>query len=238
MALSHLKRIENEICLLETESDKIIKSENYYIIRIKINMDIPSHEVKESQSQDTILSESSSFEEDENCDQEEISIEDLSQKLLLGLPDHQPSIVYFRNCEIFLLFSCLDENKIHFLGGSHHKLCSKYCSYICNIFNGKYCVECSIIEFDSQTKIFTYFLSKVHNFYFNFLVEISEIDNASELSISELEKNIDVKNWVDPDKFGTFFKLNKGKKNSIYISSLSKLLSAKDIENYRKFLFS
>ncbi|MDB4769432.1 MSCRAMM family adhesin SdrC, partial [bacterium] len=183
MSLSHLKRINNEIDILEKESDKVVSYDKYYIIRSSIDVrseyeltdkstsedsdgnnsnsddnkssedsdgnNSNSYDNKSSEDSDGNIEEiSNNKTSNEDSSESDISIEEIAKNLLTQKPEHQPSIVYFHENEIFLLFSCL-EGGHHYLNGSHHRLCSEYCSYFCNIFEGRYVVDCSIIEFDS-----------------------------------------------------------------------------------------
>lgn len=144
------------------------------------------------------------------------------------------------DCDIYLIFSCLQDGGNHFLDGSHQNICSYFSSvvsrnYDCNVIS-------KIIEFECKTTILLYFsylifknLSKyVSDKSSNTLKEkdiefltLSEIENA--LSKFSLKFN----EIPQSEKYGTFYKLISGDN----FETLSEPIDIRKRDTYDVFFF-
>ena len=219
---STVKKLHNEICSFEENSDSYISYDKYYVIRVTVTYD-------------------------DKIPDEDRDLHTIAQELLSLNSDHQPLVTYTHDNEVLLLFSCLTEGEKHYLGGSHQLLCSEYCSifldtFACSVRRA----NCRIIEFPTQTKVFAYFSWVVYQCTLSAIVSLSknqikEKDTCS-FPITELVEKLESKynvKWSQVDnsiKYGTFYKLKK-KKSKIYISSTSEALDAREDRKYISYLF-
>nr|QBK86651.1 MAG: hypothetical protein LCMAC102_04470 [Marseillevirus LCMAC102] len=213
---SYGKRLHNEMILLEEQCDRYISYEKYYVINIEIIQgDISSEEIQKW------------------------------SKTFLTSNRNRPIAVYIYQLTISLIFSCLEENESHYLQGSHQNIISDYTSIVTNMIQTESNVKCNIVEFDTQTQIFTYFLWKVYCNSRNCINKISpnniKLTYIKSLTLSELinmlkDLGIDYSNLPSMERYGIFFKL-KRKKNKIVVVSLSEEFDARDTRKYTNFIF-
>ncbi len=213
---SYAKRLHNEMVLLEEQSDHYISYEKYYVINIEIIQGNISPEKVQKWS-----------------------------KIFLTKNLNRPIVVYVYQLTISLIFSCLEENESHYLGGSHQNIISEYTSVVANMIPNESNIKCNIVEFDTQTQIFTYFLWKVYcnsrncinkilpnNISLNYIKSLTLEESITMLK----DLGIDWSNLPNTERYGTFYKLKK-KKNKIVVISLSEKFDARDSRKYTNFIF-
>jgi len=151
--------------------------------------------------------------------------------------------VYYNTA--YILYSSTD-TKPHYLSGSHHELCSHYASNS-TMFTG-YRSRCSIIEFESRTKILVYFQTKVFEnmkksiiYLSNVSIDKKEVEMLTQKElIAALEKRAAVK-WEEAstgERFGTFYKFHVLPNGSKKFSTISELFDAKNMDKYTSYLFN
>lgn len=213
---SYITKLQNEIHTLEKECDKYISNEYYYIINIQIPVG--------------------------NLDLEKIhKINALGKKILVNT-EHQPLAVYVSSNTLSLVHSCIKKNEIHYLAGSYSKIISKYVSLVSRKLKTN--VVCSIIQFENQVKVVTYFSCKVYGSFQEYCsrnldINLSVSDNSitkSELLEKLKDKGVIWENIPGIEKFGVFYKL-KRKKNKTVISSMSELFNARNLKKYTNYFF-
>ncbi len=217
MSSSHLNRLQNEILMLKSKSNKFVPYEKYYIIHIQFpNIDIPR-----------------------------ASIDKWGKECILDR-NNQPLFVYVCYNEIYLFFSCLAEGE-HFMKGGHQELCSMYSSMLTNkicqiadVSDDKY-VFCNLIELETQSKVFTYVLWKNAQNSFRSLASHLKvpIEEVYKRTFEESLALIEATPWDDipkSERYGTIYKLKK-KKGRIILSSFSKRIDARKKEHYMTYFF-
>lgn len=159
--------------------------------------------------------------------------------------DGMPLICYLYANNVYLLFSSLENpDTNHFLGGSHHKLCSYFSSTISREKDMN--VTCSIIEMDSRTKVLIYFQTKVYENTKRTVEKLlkgkvnkKEFENLSMFESLELLKTNSI-NWQSIpsiERFGTFYKYVEGEGGKGKLSTLSELFDVRDMEKYNAYFF-
>ena len=213
---SSSKRLQNDVLSYETASDRKIASNMYYIVCIHLESDSEGPSlVKKLIRED--------FEED-------------------GTP--LAAYTYFN--DVYLVFSSLEDTAgEHYLGGSHHKICSYFASTISRSKDMD--VVCSIVELDSRTKVIVYFQTKIYenakNSIFSRLkgkIKRKEFDSLSMFEMLELLKKKSI-TWTDIppiERFGMFYKYVQGEEGKGKLSTLSELIDIREIGKYTAYLFN
>jgi hypothetical protein len=216
-AISSVKKLGNEMKLLEEQSDRCIPSDHYYIICLCV---------------------------EEPREGTEDLLERWSQDILTLNPEHRPLVSYHFQNTVCTMYSCLEEDQTHYLEGRQSSLISEYVSLLSRFVKSR--VRCHIIEFEYRTQVISYFLWKIHTNSKECLrsqsdgtISAQDIQNKTfgELT-SKLQEETEVK-WSDIPKssrYGTFYKLKK-KKGNVFISSLSEVFDARDVKKYTSFVF-
>jgi hypothetical protein len=210
-----MQRVANDMVSCEHDSDHKVKSENYYIVRLELL--------------------------DDTLDLSEFAKKDIMAKHIMG-EAIMCAYVYYNTA--YILFSSTD-TKLHYLGGSHHELCSHYASNATK-FTGSQ-TRCNIIEFDSRTKILVYFQTKVFEnmrasvkYLSNVTIDKKEASTLTQQElIDALEKRTAVK-WADTpssERFGIFYKYHVLANGTRKFSIMSEQFDAKHMDKYHSYLF-
>ena len=199
--------------LIEQESDRYIPPHKYYILILTIS------------------------------DTKSLNLREIAKKMLVKNISHQPLSAYVFENDIFLVYSCVDNEQNHYNGGSHHKIISEYVSGLTLQLKTK--IEGKILEFDSKTSVITYFIWKIHSNSLKFMVDVSNDKISSgdtktktlgELTLSLQDLGIDWDNLDPVDKYGVSYKLKK-KKGKIIVCQLSEFFDSRDMKKYLNFIF-
>lgn len=224
---SSAKKLQNDVTQYEIDSDRKIKAESYYIVHLKISNDSGSDTAE--------------------IDSLEI-VKNYIRKTYEN--DGSPLVAYVHEHDVYFLFSSVENVSAHFKNGSHHGICSFFASSVSRSMDVD--VDCSLVEFDSRTKILVYFQMKI---YENTrrkameLVKTGEKSDAtgstdmSEISIGEILETMSQnsqKKWAklkQPEKHGSFYKYKKqdGKHKLV---ALSELIDLRQTAKYMDYLFS
>lgn len=213
---SNFKRLENEMKLLEKESNLIIPNNNYYIIFLKFNVNNPNS----------------------------LKLEEYSKKLLKD-SKNQPFAVYIYYNQVAIFFSCREEEQEHFLGGNYQKLISYYVLDAVKFSNLKNEITCKIVLLESKTKFLIYLSWRAYKNSCKTMMRLSPKMNkkiAYNRTIDELIKDLNEKEnivWNEltkEERYGTFLKLKK-KENQIIFSKLSGKVNLCEERKYHEFLF-
>lgn len=173
----------------------------------------------------------------------EIDINEWGKNAILN-SENQPLFVYVRQNEIFLFFSCLEEEP-HYLSGNHQSICSKYTfEYSQKLAQAKSLgvASAKIVELETQNQIFTYLLWKNTECSFKRLSELLDIplEKVYQRTIEELTAMVEGQTWDSlpkTEKFGTVYKL-KEKRGKTVLSSFSKRLDSRRKGHYLNYLFA
>jgi len=176
-----------------------------------------------------------------------IDLTDFTKKDILAKTLLHTSIIcgYVYYNTAYILYSSVDVNNGHFLDGSHQHICSHYASN-CAIKTQKQ-AKCSLIEFDTRTKILAYFQTKIFEnmkesmvYHSHSLVTPYDI---AKLSFGELIEKFDAKTesgWSGLSSYecyGSFYKLQiKGSEKKFAV--LSELIDMHHSDKYTAYLFS
>ena len=227
-----IRRLQNDVAIIEDTSDRKIPFGFYYIVKIGIRSSdhIPN----------TIWTPQKLLRKTFGSDGSPISV----YENYFGATPGGENLR-----EIYLLFSCL-ENGNHYLAGSQQKICSEFVTEA--TLEYKTHVTCSIIEFDSRTKIQIYFQTKMYEFTLSQIRDIiknmSDHDDFSGIkeSLEFIKKNakkhgISPNVWetTDPErKYGVFYKIlnadGEGKKK---IAKFSSFIDLENIDAFSNYLF-
>ena len=217
MTTSNIRRLRNEMHLLERESDKYIPYDMYYIVKI---------------IGDTVDSG---------------VVEKWGKNFLTKNVIHQPLISYIFqtkiSMEIFLVYSCLEEGEKHYLQGSHSKIISQYVSLLSQELGVD--IRVSIIEFETRTQVLMYFSYLVHQNSQTAMIIASrngisaaDIRNHTQQELLGKLRDIEV-DWSSlpgPEKYGMFYKLKK-RQGKVVIASMSEVFDARNTKKYSVFIF-
>ena len=216
MESSNFKKIQNEMIMFETQSNKFIQKKNYYAIWLNvINF---------------------------KCDDFDYLC-DISKNLLIKNSNHQPLLTYAHNNSICLLYSCVNEESSHYKNGNQYKIISEYVSFL--VKKTKRNVTCKIVEYETKTEILTYFTWKVYKNFLKKILLLSEgkIDKADlknktnfELKNKLSDLNVNLDEVKTEKKFGIFFKLKKIS-DEVIIYEMSELFDTRDIQKYNSYFF-
>lgn len=229
---SSAKKLQNDVTQYEIDSDRKINAETYYIVHLKI-----SNGDGEDKSEDISMFETSL----------EI-VKNYIRKTYEG--DENPLVAYVHENSVYLLFSSVESGTEHFRHGSHHRICSFFASSVSRSTDVD--VDCSIVEFDSRTKILVYFQMKIYENTRRKAMElvnpkdspgVSSSPDMSEISIGEILETMSQpaqKKWAklkQPDKHGSFYKYKKqdGKHKLV---ALSELIDLRQTGKYMDYFFN
>lgn len=219
MSISNVKKLRNEMTDLEKESDRYIPSYNYYILVLTIGT-LGEADVKTPSE-----------------------LHEISKKMLTRNIHHQPLVSYVFLNNIYLVYSCVDEEYEHYKNGSHHTIISEYVSSLSMELKKR--VYGSIIELETKTSVATYFTWKIHSNSLGYMVKVSKkkitYNNTKNKTLGELiiilkENGIEWNDLESCDKYGTFYKLKK-KKGKVVIVELSEFFDSRDMKKYINFIF-
>lgn len=218
---SSSKRLQNDVSGYELSSDRKIAPTLYYIVCVRL----------------------------ENATEGTALIKKLIRTEFGG--DGMPLAAYTYSKDVYFLFSSLDNSGDstleHFMGGSHHKICSYYASTISRDRDMN--VWCSIIELDSRTKVLIYFQTKIYDNARNAVlmllnskkVKIAKKDFEA-LSMSEMLEMLKANKitWNEVpaiERFGTFYKYVVKDAVKPKLSTMSELIDVTDLDKYTNYLF-
>lgn len=217
MATSNIKRLRNEMRMLEDESDRYIPFDLYYIVKIQC-------ETSNTQA-----------------------AEKWGKNFLTRNPSHQPLVSYIfkteSSVEIVLVYSCLEESEEHWNDGSHSEIVSHYSSLLSRELRSK--VNVKIVEFETRTHVLTYLSWLIHensrvSMVLSSANEVTASDIRSHTHQELLEKldsvGVDWEAFEPSEKYGTFYKLKK-RKGKVVIASMSEAFDARDTRKYSAFVF-
>lgn len=142
----------------------------------------------------------------------------------------------------YIIYSSI-ENAHHYLNGSHHAICSHYASNAA--INTRSQAICSIIEFESRTKLLVYFQIKIFENTKDFIYRVSNnnivnndiIELTQDELIQKLEKlNIFWDQISSSEKYGSFYKfyVENGTKKFL---TLSERWDSKNMDKYKTYFF-
>lgn len=142
--------------------------------------------------------------------------------------------------EVYLIFSCLDEEE-HMFGGSHHMLCSYYVSKLAR----RYGVQtwCYIIEIDTRIKVLTYLQFKVSTNLRRTLARLSKGKITKDMTLIESVEKLSTigVSWdqVPPaKKWGIFYKyIPPVKSGTGKFITLSEQIDFRNIDRYTSYFF-
>lgn len=165
-------------------------------------------------------------------------IKSMAKTLLTRNSMHLPLTVYFFDKDVYAVFSCTDGAQ-HYLNGSHHAILSEYVSFASSFLEHSF-VNCSIVQFLSQTQIVSYFTWKVYTYSKKYIEELLQKDSEETLMelIAELRKtkNIEWDHIPSENRYGIFYKLKK-QNDRFILSTLSEYLDASKYPKYIQYIF-
>lgn len=214
MSVPYTKRIKNDMEDIEHDSDKFISSGKYYIIHISIPNYPPEN------------------------------MKNFGKIFLTRNSEHQPLSTYIFENELYLIFSCYEEEKSHYLEGSHQEIISEYVSFISSETSSSE-IKAHIVEFYTQTQIISYFIWKI---YLNSRMYISKISDGkidsndiqsqtlNEITTLLGEYGVDWESLPNENKYGVFYKLKKSNEKYV-ISTLSEYFDARNNQKYLNYIF-
>ena len=190
---SMFNTIKNEMKSLESESDKSIEPENYYLMNI------------------TLSGKEISFPQ----------MKKWGLKFFKRTPS--PVCIYIYLSTMFLIFSCCEENTDHYLGGSHHRLVSHYTNemgLLCK--NNTLSIFTCIVEFSTKVQVLTYLSYRVYSNNISCISKLLDHETGSKTRkelLDQLKKNgCEWEKLGNVEKYGIFFRLNskKGKNGCVF----------------------
>lgn len=206
--ISFAKKVQNDMEMIEMESDRHIEQTKYYLIHLH----------------------------DSNLDSESVKV--YGKTLLANNQEHIPLAVYIFDTHIYLIFSCVDPESKHYQNGSQQKIISEYVSYASLKLNSanisckivEFATQTQVITY------FTWKIYNNSKNYISSLLK-KEIDKTIMESIEELKKNGIIWDEILPEnKYGSFYKLKK-MNDKIYISTLSEYFDANNFQKYINYIF-
>jgi len=224
--LSSSRRVHNDVNEYEENSDRKIPFSSYYIIKVDLS--------KATSTPKTVINSAKYV---------------LRSGTKYGSIVNLPLAAYTFDNEIYFLYSCIDQGE-HYRSGSHQLICSEMASLLTREHNGL--VLCSIIEFDSRTKIYAYFQDKIVENSRKKIVGLSKgtitKKEAHSLTLTECEAALMERagiSWSEipnNDRFGVFYKYicEENKSEAVKtekFSVLSEMINFRDLDKYEKYLF-
>ena len=216
MAWSSVKRLTSEMEALENESNRFIRSEDYYVVRVQLENT------------------------DNTCD----SMKNFAKDMLCSSP--QPIAVYHCRDEVALIFSCMSEGNIHQFNGDHHRLVSKYATLFARANENLKNINVKIVEFETQTQVITYMGWLVFQSSQRAMKRLSGGKITDNLLYFRTERELRDKlrneanvvwNAVEPsERYGTFIRLRR-KHDKIITSKFSEFFDARENKRYVDFIF-
>ena len=221
MSWSSVKRLTSKMEALENESNRFVRFEDYYVVRVQL---------ENTGTCGTCT-----------CD----SIKNFAEDMLCSSP--QPIAVYHCSDEVALIFSCMSEGNSHQFNGDHHRIISKYATLfarapVSNVKN----INVKIIEFETQTQVITYMGWIVFQTSQRAMKRLSGGKITDNLLYFRTERELRDKlrdeanvvwNAVEPsERYGTFIRLRR-KHNKIITSKLSEFFDAREYKRYVDFIF-
>jgi hypothetical protein len=158
--------------------------------------------------------------------------------------ENQPSVIYIHRDTLWLIFSCLQEGETHFEEGSHQKITSRYFNTFFNLYQSVPKMI-SIVEFETQTQLISYFLWEIYQNSKQFIIDLSEgeitetdmIYNTSFEIFKKLKSKVVWDDLSKSERYGTFYKLRKAK-SGIKVVSFSESHDSRHVKKYSNFLTS
>lgn len=217
MAVSYIKKLQNEIALYEENSDRIIPPENYYVVVITIQNNAATLFGKKVDMFTKYAEEIASVTE-----------------------TTRPSVIYVYPPHIYYLYSSVDEKSEHRHNGSQQEICSEFSSVASIILSTP--VTTRIVELETKSQVQAYFCLKNFENTRNSLVLLSKEKlsrkDVSQYTLQECIELFDKKTgsvWEKiphKERFGVFIKGAGSNKRLISIA-----LDFKDIEGISAILF-
>ena len=218
MLVSASRKIQNDIQALYSQSDRLIDPSHHYIVRVEY----------------------------ENPKIDATGISKHFTGGLDGLPT-RPLVVYAHRNIAHLLFSAVDSEsgESHQYGGSHHTVCSKYCSMATLDANSR--AICSILEFDSRSKVIIYFQTKIQE-AIDYAVISNSSGNITKKNVNQhtfaecvdiLKKKAGVE-WsklTPHSRFGAAYKRVTTDAGEEKYSVLSEQVNLQDMDRYISYFF-
>ncbi len=157
----------------------------------------------------------------------------------------------------YILYSSVDVADVHFLNGSHQELCSHYASNSAMYNHSQ--TRCSLVEFDSRTKVLIYFQTKIYEnmktsltYHSDGFVTATEATNLSfQEAIDKFNSGVNIgtttsvewENLEPYERYGSFYKLvntpistSAGADKKFVI--LSEPFDSHGLNKYTSYLFS
>lgn len=210
--MSFAKRIHNEVQECENNSDHKVPYDSYYMVCISCETDIE----KKEKFVKTLF----------------------SSKYQAGGISRGPCLIYTRTEDLYILFSCLDnESSLHFLKGSHSAITSHFACEMYK-FSGK-TNTVKIVELPTRTKVLTYLFWKAYEHQRLFAVSASNgsLNKRDVMNMTTSELALRVKGWEElpaNKRFGCFYKVD----NNGNLATLSDNFTYPDMEKQSAFFFS
>lgn len=138
MPISYIKKLQNEIDLYETRSDRIISLEHYYVVAIAIDSSELTSNQKNKSPVELLKS---------------IATE------LIGVYQYKPSLIYVSLSCIYFLYPPIEtQGQLHAHEGSQQHIISEVSSLV-SILSGASCTV-RIVEFESKSQVVAYMCLK------------------------------------------------------------------------------
>lgn len=163
---------------------------------------------------------------------------ELCKEFLVKRIEEMPSCGYVYDDTIYLLFSQAEKN--HMFDGSHHRLCSHFCSRACIFSSGH--VVVSLIELATRQAVLAYFQSKTFENTVNSIQVLSKgkitQKEATSLTMTEcvnLFEERTKEKWGDiasSERHGIFIKYTDCK-----FIKMSEIVDARNMDRYLNYIF-
>ena len=216
MSWSSVKRLTSEMEALENESNRFVRSEDYYVVRVQLENNADSIE---------------NFAEYMLCSS--------PQPIAVY---HCPDEVAL----IFSCMSEDNPSGGHQFNGDHHRIISKYATLFARANENVKNINVKIVEFETQTQIITYMGWVVFQTSQRAMKRLSGGKITDNLLYFRTERELRDKlcdevnvvwNTVEPsERYGTFIRLRR-KRNKIITSKLSEFFDARENKRYVDFIF-
>ncbi len=213
MTTSNIKKLNNEMTMLEEISDRYISCENYYVIKILMSVGVDKE------------------------------IQEWTRELLSKNKNHQPLVVYTFGNEICMLFSCLEEGEHYLSGSHQRLCSEYASIYSRMVGNNVECkivemkTHTQVFTYfswkvfnNSRRKIIDLSDGQITSKDIMYRTSSEIIDTLKEIGVEWEECPNDL-------RYGVFYKLRRKRKGKVVISSLSEPFDSRENKKYISFLF-
>ena len=217
MAWSSVKRLASEMESLENESNRFVRSEDYYVVRVQL----------------------------ENTSRGD-SMENFAEDILCSSPQPiavyhcQDEVALIFSCMSEGVF------QTHQFNGDHHRIVSKYATLFARANENVKNINVKIVEFETQTQVITYMGWLVFQTSQRAMKRLSGGKITDNLLYFRTERELRDKlrdeanvvwNAVEPsERYGTFIRLRR-KHDKIITSKFSSKFDARENKRYVDFIF-